>query len=71
MLIQRQAPKVSGILRIIIMIHRPIFPIMLVPAFEGIPIQLDTQTGTFRHVHHIVFRFKGTVLDDIADLPAL
>jgi hypothetical protein len=53
------------------MIHRPIFPIMLVPAFEGIPVQLDTETGTFGHIDHIVFRFKGTVLDDIADLPAL
>jgi len=54
-----------------IMIHRTIIPVMLVPAFEGIPIQLDTETGTFRHIHHIVFRFKGTFLDDIADLPAL
>ena len=53
------------------MIHRPIFPIMLVPAFEGIPIELDTETGTFRHVHHIVFRFKRTVLDHVAYLPAL
>lgn len=53
------------------MIHRPIFLIMLVPAFEGISIQLDTETGAFRHGHHIVFGFKGAVLDDIADLPAL
>ena len=53
------------------MIHRTIFPVMLVPVFEGISIQLDAETGAFRHGHHIVFGFKGTVLDDIADLPAL
>jgi hypothetical protein len=53
------------------MIHRAIFPVILVPAVEGISIQFDTETGAFGYGHHIVFGFKGAVLDDIADLPAL
>ena len=53
------------------MIHRAVFHIILMPVIEGIPIQRYTETGAFRHGHHIVARFKRTVLDDIADLPAL
>ena len=53
------------------MIHRAVFPVMLMPVVKGISIQLDTETGTFRHGHHIVFGFKRAVLDDIACLPTL
>jgi len=52
------------------MIHRTIFPVILMPVIEGIPIQRHTETGTFRHSHHIVLGFKRTLLDDITDLPA-